>query len=242
MLVPRLPEGEDGTDECSELPVHLISSDRDGFHIRTVLDVHPAIPLKHRMDASAAAPQPSNPLPVTPFPGAAVYLGLVGFAYPEWADLFYPSKLPDRERLPFYTTRFNAVEINTTFYGAPAPSLIKRWSKVAPPGFRFCLKAPRDVTHGPTPEGSLANADGPAPGHFKRPETLAVMARLLDSIAPLGDRLGNVLMQFPPAFDASHRDELAGFLDRLTPLLAQLSANVPHTSPSPPTGQTLQLP
>jgi uncharacterized protein YecE (DUF72 family) len=200
----------------------MVSTPQDAF------DVHAVTAFVVRMDAPTPTPERSRRPTAAPFPGVAVYLGLVGFVYPEWAGLFYPPNLSDRDRLAFYATRFNAVEINTTFYGAPAPSLIKRWKEIAPQGFRFCLKAPRDVTHGPTPEGSLANAEGPAPGHFQRPETLAAMARLLESIAPLGDRLGNVLMQFPPAFEASHRAELADFLDRLAPLLVHLNTAAPH--------------
>ncbi|MBY0307130.1 MAG: DUF72 domain-containing protein, partial [Phycisphaerales bacterium] len=86
-----------------------------------------------------------------------------------------------------------------------------------PADFRFAVKAPRDVTHGPTPEGALANAQGPERGHFENPRTLEVMQRLLENVSALEERLGPVLMQFPPGFDDRFRAELTGFLDRLGP-------------------------
>jgi uncharacterized protein YecE (DUF72 family) len=151
-------------------------------------------------------------------------IGLVGFAYPEWTGPFYPEGLADHRRFAYYAARHNAVEINTTFYGPPSPATVAYWARTAPADFRFAIKAPRDVTHGPTPEGALANAQGPERGHFMRPATIATMQRVLENILELGKRLGPVLMQFPPAFDDRFRDELTEFLDRLAPLVERARA------------------
>ncbi|MFT3683735.1 MAG: DUF72 domain-containing protein [Phycisphaerales bacterium] len=97
-----------------------------------------------------------------------------------------------------------------------------------PADFRFAIKAPREVTHGLTPEGALANAQGPEPGHFDQPAALAVMERVLENVLVLGGRLGPVLMQFPPAFDDRARSELAGFLDRLAPVVERARATAPN--------------
>ncbi|HYC99705.1 MAG TPA: DUF72 domain-containing protein [Phycisphaerales bacterium] len=155
-------------------------------------------------------------------------IGLVGFAYPEWTGPFYPSELADHRRFAWYAARHNAVEINTTFYGPPSPGTVKAWARTAPADFRFALKAPRDITHGPTPEGALANAAGPGPGHFNRPETLVILRRVLDNASVLGDRLGPILMQFPPAFTDAARTELTGYLDRIEPHLSGLRASAPN--------------
>src|SRR5262249_57145018 len=43
-----------------------------------------------------------------------VYVGTSGYSYPEWKGSFYPAKMPAREMLGFYATRFRTVEINNT--------------------------------------------------------------------------------------------------------------------------------
>ncbi|MFT3683734.1 MAG: DUF72 domain-containing protein [Phycisphaerales bacterium] len=54
-------------------------------------------------------------------------IGLVGFAYPEWAGPFYPPGLAVHRRLAYYAARHNAVEINTTFYGPPSLATVAYW-------------------------------------------------------------------------------------------------------------------
>lgn len=170
-------------------------------------------------------------MPKNPHPSWSV--GLVGFFYPEWASTLYADDARARRssgrradhRLTTYATHFNAVEMNTTFYGIPTSENVRTWSDATPPGFRFCVKMPRNVTHGPTPPGALAAHDGPPPGHLLREETRATARRFLEAILPLGPKLGAVLMQFPPKFNATRRDELAAFLDsiaRVTPHAIEL--------------------
>lgn len=146
-------------------------------------------------------------------------IGLVGFSYPEWSATLY-ANMPSRkhsaaDRLARYSSFFNAAEINTTFYGIPSADAVRTWADATPSDFRFCVKMPRAVTHGPTPPGLLASAAGPPPGHLLLDETLAIAHRLREAIQPLGDKLGAVLLQFPPKFSVARRDELAQFLEQL---------------------------
>ncbi|MGE5789968.1 MAG: DUF72 domain-containing protein, partial [Syntrophaceae bacterium] len=48
--------------------------------------------------------------------GPSLFIGISGFYYPDWKGFFYPAKLPAREYLPYYSTRFNSLEVNSTFY------------------------------------------------------------------------------------------------------------------------------
>ncbi len=75
------------------------------------------------------------------------YLGTIGFSYPEWKKSFYPAGLPGSQALSYYSKIFNAVEVNTTFYGPQSPDQIQRWNAGTPDDFRFCLKAPKRITH-----------------------------------------------------------------------------------------------
>ena len=124
-----------------------------------------------------------------------LYLGTSGWSYPGWRGRFYPSGLPSRGWLPFYAESFNTVEVNMTFYRLPKPDDFKKWADLTPPGFLFTLKANRQLTH----VKKLRNI-----GH-----DVAFFYRLAQN---LGDKLGCILYQFPPAVardDGLLRDFLA---------------------------------
>jgi uncharacterized protein YecE (DUF72 family) len=123
------------------------------------------------------------------------FLGTIGFTYPEWRGSFYPSGLPSNQSLSYYSRVFNAVEINTTFYGAQSPEQIQRWSALTPEDFRFCLKAPKRVTH----ELRLKNTD-------------TEMRTFVDSSLHLGSKFGAVLVQLPPSFKSDEKASLESFL------------------------------
>lgn len=125
-------------------------------------------------------------------------LGTIGFTYPEWKGSFYPVGLPAGQSLRYYSRVFNAVEINTTFYGPQSPTQIQKWAANTPDEFCFSLKAPRRITH----DLRLQNAD-------------AEMRAFLESSAGLGDKFGAVLLQLPPSFTAEERPHVAQFLQNL---------------------------
>lgn len=110
----------------------------------------------------------------------ALLVGTSGFSYPEWRGAFYPEKLPGAKMLAYYAERLGAVELNGSFYRTPNPAAFQAWRK-AREGFRFCLKAHRALTY---------SADG-----FDR---VGVARQVTERYAELGDRLGPVLLQFPP--------------------------------------------
>src|SRR2546423_3106887 len=74
-------------------------------------------------------------------------VGTSGYSFKEWKGTFYPAKLPANEMLRFYTTQFDSVEINNTFYRMPDEKMLAAWSEEVPDGFAFSLKAPRRISH-----------------------------------------------------------------------------------------------
>jgi uncharacterized protein YecE (DUF72 family) len=128
-----------------------------------------------------------------------LHLGTSGWSYPGWRGRFYPPGLASRGWLPFYAETFNTVEINMTFYRLPKPEDLRRWADLTPPGFLFTLKANRQITH----TQKLREA-GHDVGFFYH------LAR------NLGDKLGCILYQLPPAIS---RDDglLRDFLAVLSP-------------------------
>jgi uncharacterized protein YecE (DUF72 family) len=114
---------------------------------------------------------------------APVYIGTSGWSYDEWKDGFYRG-VPRARWLEHYASRFDAVEVNATFYHTLRPRTLERWRERTPPGFRFSLKASRFVTH---VERLEATAES--------------LARLRAQAEALGEKLAVVLWQLPQGLE-----------------------------------------
>ncbi len=151
------------------------------------------------------------------------HLGTMGFSYKDWDGVFYPANLSARDYLSYYSNYFDAVELDSTFYGTPRPEYVERWAAVTPDGFTFCVKTPRDVTH----DMRLVDATEP-------------MAEFLDTMRLLGDKLGAILIQLPPDMTFNHIHKLAVFLRGL-PTDLRYAVEFRHPSwHTTATGQLLQ--
>jgi uncharacterized protein YecE (DUF72 family) len=110
-----------------------------------------------------------------------LFAGTSGFSYSTWKGKFYPASLSGAKMLAYYASRLNGVELNGSFYRTPPATTMQKWASDVPPGFRFCMKANRGLTY---------SADA-----FDR----VGLARIFsERIAPLAEKLGPVLLQFPP--------------------------------------------
>ena len=106
-------------------------------------------------------------------------------ARPFDAPPLYPRSVTKAAWLRFYSHRFPAVEINSSFYGFPQPETLRKWRAETADGFSIVMKCPKLVTH----MYRLDAAKG-APVELVRFVALCV--------ANLGDALGAVLVQLPP--------------------------------------------
>jgi uncharacterized protein YecE (DUF72 family) len=87
-----------------------------------------------------------------------IHIGTSGWSYKHWQDLFYPASLPVAQQLHYYSSKFNATEINSSFYRLPTPATVEYWKGSVKKSFRFCPKISRWVTHAKKlndPESSL---------------------------------------------------------------------------------------
>jgi uncharacterized protein YecE (DUF72 family) len=75
------------------------------------------------------------------------YIGCSGYYYNDWAGLFYPEGLSKKQWLPYYSSHFNTVEINSSFYHLPLDSSLNNWYNITPANFVFTLKGSRFITH-----------------------------------------------------------------------------------------------
>ena len=76
-----------------------------------------------------------------------VLVGTSSWADPGFVEHWYPKGLASKERLPFYAERFDAVELNSSFYAIPAASTVEGWAKATPKDFRFDVKLHRLLSH-----------------------------------------------------------------------------------------------
>lgn len=58
---------------------------------------------------------------------------------------FYPRGTKDE--LPYYSTQFNSIEMNTTFYHFPRREQVKIWKDKTPDGFKFFPKITNTISH-----------------------------------------------------------------------------------------------
>jgi uncharacterized protein YecE (DUF72 family) len=138
-------------------------------------------------------------------------LGCAVWAYKEWVGDFYPPKSKPSKFLSLYSHRFAAVEGNTTFYVTPSHTAVTRWRAETPPGFKFCLKLPREITH----NGLLS------------PKTVGA-SQFLASMVELGDRLGPMFAQLPPGYGPDSIADLEAFLSAWPRHIVPLTLEVRH--------------
>ena len=119
-----------------------------------------------------------------PRPGgvkATARIGCSGWQYRHWRGTFYPQDLVQRRWLEYYASQFDTVEINNTFYRLPEASAFAEWSRQAPAGFLYAVKASRFLTH----MKKLKDPEQP-------------LDRLFSRALRLGRAFGPVLYQLPP--------------------------------------------
>lgn len=127
-----------------------------------------------------------------------IWLGTAGWSYDDWDGVFYPSNLAPAERLRYYASHFRSVEIDSTFYGIPARKTVQHWYQRTPDDFVFAAKFPRTITH-------EARLIGCADDTY----------RFLETMSELGEKLGPLLLQFPPSFSASAFGDLERYFHGL---------------------------
>ena len=160
--------------------------------------------------------------------GARILVGTSSWADPGFVEEWYPPGLPARERLPYYAQRFEAVEVNSTFYAIPARATVERWVAATPDGFCFDVKLHRLLSRHAAGADSLprelrARAKTNERGRVVLDDRLqaAVLAETLEAVAPLAEagRLGGFLLQLTPGFAPSRHDlgELLPVVEALAP-------------------------
>jgi uncharacterized protein YecE (DUF72 family) len=75
------------------------------------------------------------------------YCGTSGLVLPVPNKLAYPEEYRERSRLFYYSTLFNSLEVNSSFYKLPMKRTVERWSTDVAGNFKFTYKLSKEITH-----------------------------------------------------------------------------------------------
>jgi uncharacterized protein YecE (DUF72 family) len=136
-----------------------------------------------------------------------LYVGTSAFTAAGWSGSFYPIELKPRDYLSYYASKFDTVEIDSTYYATPSASTVTGWYSRTAKDFVFAAKVPQVITHEKALLGCEKEFD----------EFVEVMGLLQEKLGPL-------VLQFP-YFNEVDLGEL-DFLGRLRAFLKRLQRTI----------------
>jgi uncharacterized protein YecE (DUF72 family) len=120
-----------------------------------------------------------------------LYLGTGGYTNQDWLGLLYPAGTKQSDFLEIYSQHFNAVELNSSYYGIPGGKAFEGMVRKSGARVLFCVKLHQSMTH-------------------SRDADEALYGQLFESVQPLRDAgmLGPFLAQFPFSFHRTPANRL----------------------------------
>ncbi|WP_413531859.1 DUF72 domain-containing protein [Empedobacter brevis] len=106
---------------------------------------------------------------------------------------FYPPKTKDE--LSYYSTQFNSIELNATYYRSPSKENVETWKNKTPNDFKFFPKIPQSISH----YGRLQNVTDK-------------LNQYLDAVALFDDKLGMIFLQMHENFGPKDFEKLENFI------------------------------
>lgn len=109
---------------------------------------------------------------------------------------FYPRGTKDE--LQYYSTQFNSIELNATFYRIFPPEQYQKWNQKTPDGFRFFPKIVQNVSH----LRRLNDAAYP------------VLEKYLNATVNFEEKLGTMFLQMHSNFGPKNWDRVVRFIEK----------------------------
>lgn len=119
---------------------------------------------------------------------------------------FYPRGTKDE--LTYYSTQFNSIELNATFYNMPSRQQVITWREKTPEYFRFFPKITQSISH-----------------MRRLNDVQSLTTEYCDNISNFEDRLGMVFLQLHDNFKYKNYDRLISFIEsfpKAIPLAVEL--------------------
>lgn len=106
---------------------------------------------------------------------------------------FYPRG--SKDELPYYSSQFNTIELNSTFYHTPSKHQVEIWRSKSAENFKFCPKIPQSISH----YSRLINTDHK-------------VLEFVDATVLFEQKLGMGFLQLPENFGPKDFERLVSFL------------------------------
>jgi len=126
--------------------------------------------------------------------GRYFYSGISGLQLPVPQYLF-PEPYRGASRLTYYSSLFNSIEINSSFYKIPQGKTVGRWEEAVNDHFRFSFKLYKEITH--------------SKGFDFSGETVK---EFFAAISNIKNRKGCILIQLPPSLGCVYLAQLTRLL------------------------------
>ncbi len=129
-----------------------------------------------------------------------IRIGTSGIVVPGNKSTF-PAEYQTGSRLSYYSSLFNTLEINSSFYKIPLPTTFTKWATEVSDNFNFTVKLWRGITHAKRLESLLTDIDA-----------------FMNAANCLGDKAGCLLIQFPASITGKFFKQVEAILDRVNKL------------------------
>jgi len=123
-----------------------------------------------------------------------LYIGTSNITLPA-AKKDFPENYRETSRLHYYSSLFNSLEVNSSFYKVPKQDTFEKWASEVPDNFRFTIKLWREITHQP----KLAY----------NPDDISLFMQAAQGI---GNKKGCLLIQFPASITEEYHDSVRTIL------------------------------
>lgn len=131
---------------------------------------------------------------------------------------FYPKGVKAKDELHYYSTQFNCIELNATFYKRYWENNYTAWREGTADGFRFFPKFNQGVTHYARLKGTDERVE-----------------QFVENVTFLKEKLGMVFLQMHDNFGPKDFDRVEEFVDKWTydvPLAMEFRQTAWHTDPN----------
>lgn len=132
-------------------------------------------------------------------PAGKYFSGTSGVVVPQANKQLFPEEFRDKSRLQYYSSLFNSIEINSSFYKLPMARTVRSWAESVPDDFRFTFKLWREISH--VKELAFNPAD---------------VERFIQTIDEAGQKKGALLLQFPPSLTIRSTGQVYKLLESIS--------------------------
>jgi uncharacterized protein YecE (DUF72 family) len=119
-----------------------------------------------------------------------LYSGMSGIKLPI-PKYQFPPEFENASRLTYYSTLFNSIEVNSSFYKIPTAVTVAKWAQSIQENFKFTYKLWRGITHA---KGLMFEEDD--------------VLKFIQNVSRVENKAGALLIQLPPSASISSIQQL----------------------------------